>query len=180
METSLDWIGSKPQKFRGGIQITRYSPQQSYNILSPPCDFSMKSIDNKASKRHFPMKLSPVNTNIRSSDYILHSNPAEKRKHADIDYFLNPSKKTSEKVPKNLSKVSNFNKHKKKYHFTKTEKHQIKSQRDQVEVLKLDDWEERVMRTCVSSPDKHVIGFNSRTDRCAARLSQIMRNKLFC
>ena len=128
------------------------------------------------------MKLSPVSTNIRSSDYILHSNSGKIHKHADIDYFLNPGKKTSKKIPQTLTKVASphKHKHKKKYQFKKMEKDQIKSQRDQVEVLKLDDWEERVMRTCVSSPDKHIIGFNSRTDRCAARLSQIMRNKLFC
>jgi hypothetical protein len=175
MEKNFEWIGSHPQKFKGGIQIVKHKSPQTYNILTPSPDFSLKSIDNKPSKRHFPLKLSPVDSNQRFSNRFVELNSINFQREKRNEIFMltrspNVKKKnlTSKLMKfKNLSEKRTFNE-------------KSKSERDQIEVLKLDDWEEQVLRTCINSPQMESQGFNSRTDRCAARLSQIMRNKLFC
>lgn len=165
-----EWRGSRPCKFRGGIQITSLSNKSHKDLLAPSPEYTLKSISPRFSKRHYPEKLSPVTSSWKSGAKFVQLNADNfvKEKSSEISHMI-----------KSVTQ-SNLNKNFKLSLKLKNKQDQYITNEEKLEVQNLFAWEKSVLSSVRPSHHSPEPGFQSRADRCAARLSQVMRNKIIC
>lgn len=176
MDNIHEWPGSRPCKFKGGLQILPNSNKSCKDLLTPSENFTLKSLSPRYSKRHFPEKLSPVQSDWKSSARFVHLDAATfvkekvseisftiKTKHSNFRLLKSPVSLKYKKSVKNLTGSIN-----------------PLANEEKLEVEKLFEWEKLILETQKPIHQSPEPGFQSRADRCSARLSQIMRNKRFC
>lgn len=176
-----EWRGSRPCKFRGGIQISSLSNRSRKDLLAPSAEYTLKSISPRFSKRHFPEKLSPVVSTWKSGAKLVQLDAASfiREKTSEVSNIINPGKQTSRLLRSSVTQ-SNLNTNKKSSLTRQNKQDQFITNEEKLEVQNILSWEKSVLLSVRPSHQSPEPGFQSRADRCAARLSQVMRNKIIC